>query len=398
MEEIFKKYLDNQCSPEEVRTLLTYFDNPEDEVQLRALIYDGLESIETDTDESQWQPATDKIFARIQPQLQTGNGKIVPLFRRPWVRIAAAAVLAIGIFSIYNYFIRPGTTKPEIVNTDPVSNEVVPGGNKAILTLADGSSVNLTNTVNDTVAKQGSTNIIKVADGQLSYRILNEKPTNGLYNSIATPRGGQYQLTLSDGTMIWLNAASSVHFPVVFTGSERVVEITGEVYFEVAKNASMPFKVKIANKAEIEVLGTHFNVNAYVDEPSLNTTLLEGKVKVTSTVAGSRLPTPDSRLLSPGEQAQLKTDGKINIDKPANAEQYIAWKNGIFSFDSADLEMSLRQLARWYDIEIEFEGSTARKKFSGEMQRNLSISQVIKLLETNNVHCRLEGRKLIVQK
>jgi ferric-dicitrate binding protein FerR (iron transport regulator) len=160
----------------------------------------------------------------------------------------------------------------------------------------------------------------------------------------------------------------------------------------VAKNASMPFKVKIANKAEIEVLGTHFNVNAYADEPSINTTLMEGSVKVNA------LFRQDSRLIKPGDQAQLKEDGKINIVKQANAEQWIAWKNGIFSFDSADLEMSLRQLARWYDIEIEFEGSTAQKKFSGEMQRNLSISQVIKLLETNNVYCRLEGRKLIVAK
>ena len=392
MEEIFKKYLDNQCSPEEVRTLLTYFDNPEDEVQLRALIYDSLESIETDTDESQWQPATDKIFARIQPQLQTGNGKIVPLFRRPWVRIAAAAVLAIGIFTIYNYFNKPATTKPEIVNIDPVSNEVVPGGNKAILTLADGSSVNLTNAVNDTIAKQGSTNIIRVADGQLSYRILNEKPTNGLFNSIATPRGGQYQLTLSDGTKIWLNAASSVHFPVVFSGSGRMVEVTGEVYFEVAKNKSMPFKVKVPGKAEVEVLGTHFNINAYGDEPSINTTLLEGSVKFTG------LDRNDSRLLSPGDQAKLKADGKIDVDKQENVDQFIAWKNGIFSFDSADLEVSLRQLARWYDIDIVFEGSTAQKKFSGEMQRNLSISQVIKILEINNVYCRLEGKKLIVAK
>ncbi len=189
--------------------------------------------------------------------------------------------------------------------------------------------------------------------------------------------------------MVWLNAASSIHFPVAFTGSERIVDITGEVYFEVAKTA-LPFKVKIADMAEVEVLGTHFNINAYTDEPSINTTLLEGSVKFTGLIRR------DSRLIRPGEQAQLNSDGQIITDKAANAEQFIAWKNGIFIFDRADLEMSLRQLARWYDINIEFEGSIPKKKFNGEMQRSLSISQVIQLLETNNVHCRLEKKKLIV--
>ncbi|HEY6504480.1 MAG TPA: FecR domain-containing protein [Chitinophagaceae bacterium] len=393
MEEIFKKYLDNQCSPDEVRTLFTYFNNPENEEQLRGLIYDSLESIETDTEESLWQPATDNIFARIQPQLQSGKGKIVPLFRRPWIRIAAAVIFAIGVFSIYYSLSRPGTDKQEIAETEKIStDDIGPGGNKAILTLADGSTVDLTTAVNDTIAKQGNTSIVRVTDGQLTYKSFNEKPTNALYNSIATPRGGQYQLTLSDGSRVWLNAASSLHFPVVFTGTERLVEVTGEAYFEVAKNASMPFKVKIADKAEVEVLGTHFNINAYSDEPTINTTLLEGKVKVTGLIRR------DSRIISPGEQAQLKSDGEIITDKLANAEQFIAWKNGTFNFDSADLEMVLRQLARWYDVDIVFEGPIPGKKFSGEMQRNLSISQVFKLLEKNGVYCRMEGKKLIVAK
>ena len=154
----------------------------------------------------------------------------------------------------------------------------------------------------------------------------------------------------------------------------------------------MPFKVKIAGKAEVEVLGTHFNINAYSDEPTINTTLLEGSVKVTGLIH------EDSRIIKPGEQAQLNANDQINVNRQANAEQAIAWKNGTFNFDNADLEMALRQIARWYNVDIVFEGSVPHKQFNGEMQRSLSLPQVIKLLETNNVYCRIEGRKLIVRK
>jgi ferric-dicitrate binding protein FerR (iron transport regulator) len=226
---------------------------------------------------------------------------------------------------------------------------------------------------------------------------LNEKPADVLYNSVTTPRGGQYQVTLSDGTIAWLNAASSIRFPVAFNGKERRVEISGEVYFEVAalplsSGQKMPFKVKIGDKAEVEVLGTHFNINAYADEPTINTTLLEGSIKVIGLIHN------DSRIIIPGEQAMLNANNQIKINKVANVEQAIAWKNGIFNFENANLEMSLRQIARWYDLDIIFEGPIPQRQFSGEMQRSLRISQVLKLLETNNVYCRIEGRKLIVLK
>jgi len=154
----------------------------------------------------------------------------------------------------------------------------------------------------------------------------------------------------------------------------------------------MPFKINVAGKAEVEVLGTHFNINAYSDEPTISTTLLEGSVKVTGPNHGY------SRIIKPGEQAQLNASDQISVQKQANAEQAIAWKNGTFNFDNADLEMALRQIARWYNVDIIFEGSVPQKQFNGEMQRSLSISQVIKLLETNNVYCRIESRKLIVEK
>jgi ferric-dicitrate binding protein FerR (iron transport regulator) len=390
MQELFRKYLDNQCSPNEVKELFIYFDNPENEAILRRQIIENLENIEADDDERQWRPTTDKIFDQIKKQLASEKGRVVPFFRRNWIRIAAAVILLIGAYSLYNYINRTGIPQPAIVKTDTGSDEIRPGGNKAILALADGSTINLETATGDALPKQGNTNLLKLASGQLTYKSLNEKPADVLYNSVTTPRGGQYQVTLSDGTIAWLNAASSIRFPVAFNGKERRVEISGEVYFEVAalplsSGQKMPFKVKIGDKAEVEVLGTHFNINAYADEPTINTTLLEGSIKVIG-------------LIIPGEQAMLNANNQIKINKVANVEQAIAWKNGIFNFENANLEMSLRQIARWYDLDIIFEGPIPQRQFSGEMQRSLRISQVLKLLETNNVYCRIEGRKLIVLK
>ena len=392
MEELFKKYLDDQCSPDEVRTLLAWFNYPENEEQLRRLILDSLDAIETDDNEAQYQPATDKIFTSIKRQHDSRKGKVVPLFRKTWMRIAAAVILLVGGYFIYNSINSNGTIKKEIAKTDTTNYEIGPGGNKATLTLADGSTINLEAAVNGTLTQQGKTTLLKTADGQLSYRSSNEKTAQDFHNTVTTPRGGQYQIILSDGSKVWLNAASSIDFPAAFAGNERIVKITGEVYFEVAKNASMPFKVKITGKGEVEVLGTHFNINAYSDEPTIKTTLLEGSVKVSGLI-------PDnSRIIKPGEQAQLNANDQVNVNKQADVEQVIAWKNGTFNFDNADLEMALRQIARWYDVDIIFEGSVPKKQFSGEMQRDLSMSRVIKLFEKNNVYCRIEGRKLIVLK
>jgi ferric-dicitrate binding protein FerR (iron transport regulator) len=302
-------------------------------------------------------------------------------------------IILVGGYFIYNSINSNGTVKQEIAKTDTTTNnnEIGPGGNKAILTLADGSTINLESAVTETLTQQGNTTLLK-SDGQLTYKSLNEKPAQIFLNNVTTPRGGQYQLTLSDGSKVWLNAASSIEFPAAFTGNERTVKITGEVYFEVAKNASMPFKVKIADKGEVEVLGTHFNINAYSDEATIKTTLLEGSVKVTG------LRQNNSTTIIPGEQAQISAKNKINVNKIENVEDVIAWKNGTFNFDNADLETSLRQIARWYDVDIIFEGVVPNKKFSGEMQRDLSLPQVIKLLEKNNVYCRIEGRNLFVLK
>ena len=398
MKELFSKYLNDQCSPAEVRELLAYCDSPENESALRDLITGSLEDMDAEDDDDEkrrWDAVTDKTFAVIKTQINPEKGKVVPILRRPWVSIAAAVVLVLGGFTVFNFFKKTDANQ-DVVNVDTskqidISKKAAdPGSNKATLTLADGSTIILENAANGTVTQQGNSKIVKSAQGQLAYNLLNEKTTEVLFNSITTSRGGQYQVILSDGSKVWLNAASSLRFPAGFTGNERKVELVGEAYFEVVKNASMPFKV-IAGKGEVEVLGTHFNVNAYHDEETAHTTLLEGSVKVTGLVTGN------SHIINPGEQAQVDGKGQIRINKNADTEQATAWKNGTFNFSNADLEMVLRQLSRWYDVDIRFEGAVPQRKFAGEIQRDLKLPQVLKLLEKNNVFCKLEGKTLIVK-
>jgi ferric-dicitrate binding protein FerR (iron transport regulator) len=229
----------------------------------------------------------------------------------------------------------------------------------------------------------------------LTYTIAGLQVTEkdaAFYNTITTPRGGQYQVTLSDGTKVWLNAASSIRFPVLFTGNERKVEITGEAYFEVAKNVSKPFKVKTIS-SEVEVLGTHFNVNAYDDEAVAKTTLLEGLVKVSVPQTGGKLA---ARFLQPGQQSGITKDGRISVLNNADTEEAVAWKNGRFQFRSADLKSILRQISRWYDVDVVYKGNVDLH-FTGQLTRDDYVSKVFdKLALTGEVHFKIEGKKIIV--
>jgi ferric-dicitrate binding protein FerR (iron transport regulator) len=388
MEELFKRYLNNQCSISEVKELLRYFNVPENEMRLRALITESLEIMDDGDDANHWSPAIDETFIVLKKQLDAEKGKLVPIVRRTWFRVAAAAVFLVGGFALY-YSVHQHQQQG-LVKADRSKQEGGASNNKAILTLSDGSTISLETAEKGKLTQEGNTEISKPIEGQLLYNSLNEKPTEVVFNSIVTPRGGQYQLTLSDGSKVWLNAASSLRFPASFTGKERKVALTGEAYFEVAKNASMPFKVSVPGKAEVEVLGTHFNVNAYSDEAAMNTTLLEGSVKVI--VPATR----ESRIIVPGEQAQLHGDGQINVDKNANMERAMAWKNGTFNFSNEDFEMVFRQLSRWYDVDVVIKGQLPKRHFTGEIPRSLELPEVLKLLEKNNVSCKLEGKKLIV--
>lgn len=268
-----------------------------------------------------------------------------------------------------------------------VTADPQPGGNKAQLTLADGSIILLDGTANGLLAEQGTAKIIKKADGQLLYDVTGAPTTDILYNTLSTPRGGQYNITLPDGSKVWLNSASTIIYPTSFNGKERKVEILGEAYFEVAKDATKPFRVKM-NEMEVEVLGTHFNINGYQDESFVRTTLLEGKVKVRSGAV--------ENLLNPGQQAQLGKNGNIKLLKNVNVEEVMAWKDGNFQFEDADIYSVMRQLARWYDLEVAYSGRLT-KHFVGSISRDVNLSQVLTMLQqTGEVKFSREGKKIIV--
>lgn len=325
---------------------------------------------------------------------QTENKELVPavkLIQNYQWRAAAAIVLllsAVSYFYLKQFEQKPiATTADQKVNEKPAfKNDIPPGGNKALLTLVDGTQIILDSVKNGVLASQGNTKILKLNSGQLVYqpRGQNEK---AVINTISTPRGGQYQITLEDGSNVWLNAASSLKFPSTFTGNERTVELTGEGYFEVAKNASKPFRVKL-NDATIEVLGTHFNINSYNDEESVKTTLLEGSVKV---IKGNT-----TLMLNPGQQAQIINTGKIVLNKDVDITEVMAWKDGFFEFENMELPAIMRQVARWYNVSVSFPKVKTKERFGGRISRNLSLSNVLHLLETNNIHFKLEGSNITI--
>ncbi|NII28453.1 DUF4974 domain-containing protein [Pseudoflavitalea sp. X16] len=311
---------------------------------------------------------------------------------------AAAAVLIVLLGAGLYWVLQP-TAQTTIVAVP--ETDVPPGGNKATLTLADGRVVMLDSAGNQ-VIQQGNTTV-RQQDGQLVYdaKALTTHSSQLTFNTLSTPRGGQFQVTLPDGTRVWLNAASSIQYPTAFTGSTREVIITGEVYFEVAKNPGQPFGVSILpfkgrSGSRVEVLGTHFNINAYDDEEALRTTLLEGKVKVSANVKnGSQLAAHSSQLLSPGQQAQLRND-KLSVINNPDIAAVMAWKNGSFNFDDKSLKEVMRQLARWYDIEVVYEGKVPSVTLVGEMGRDVPLSKVLAFLKGSRMHVRMEGTKKLV--
>ena len=315
------------------------------------------------------------------------NAKIIPW--RVFYRIAAASlIIFISGAAIYFALRTPKDNTIAKASPQQLKNEAAPGGNKAILTLSDGSAIILDDAKNGQVAQQGGTQIAKLANGQLVYNALDNKLAEVVFNTLTTPRGGQFKLTLPDGSEVWLNAASSIKYPTAFIGNERKVEISGEAYFEIAHNAAKPFKVSV-NGMEVKVLGTHFNINAYNDEASVKTTLLEGSVSLSE---GGAVTT-----LKPGQQAQLRNGGNIKVINNVDIDQVVAWKNGYFSFNRSGLQTVMRQLARWYDVEISYEGKIPERQFGGKIDRNSNLSEVLKILEESKVHFRIEEKKIIVR-
>lgn len=323
-------------------------------------------------------------FQALSARLNLAPKKVISL---SWRWAAAAAILIVlgaGGWWLQQSRLHPEAATPVLAGKTEVPAPVI---NRATITLANGQQVFLDSAANGSLAEQGNARVVKLADGAVAYqRGTTEIGASAvLYNTLSNPRGSRIiNLALSDGTQVWLNAESSLKYPAVFAGSDRRVEITGEAYFEVTKTPHAPFIVKKGN-AEVQVLGTHFNVNAYDNEADLKVTLLEGKVQVKQ---GEK-----TVLLAPGEQAVLDhVTGSLSKGVNIDVEQVMAWKNGLFSFAGADLPTVMRQLGRWYDVDVRYEGTIPARRFRGKISKTLTLDQVLQTLAQTRVHYSIDNR------
>lgn len=384
---LLSHYREGTITAEETAEMFQLLRTPEGEELLAAFITTKNEDSNIQVHPDDWERMW-KIIESSGPAKK--RTVLIPFF---FLKISAAAVLLLAVAGAAFFFIGK---KNKVVSNVSVNNSVnhykndaAPGGNKAILTLADGTTIILDSVQNGSLAKQGNADILKVDAGKLAYNAANQKNGDVLFNTITTPRGGQYEVTLADGTVVWLNAASSLHFPTVFSGKERTVELTGEGYFEVAKNKSMPFHVKV-NGMEVKVTGTHFDVMAYSNEENVKTTLLEGKVTVIPTNG-------NEQVLQPGRQAIMNNEAHDIRMINADVEQVMAWKNGYFRFKETNIRDVMKQLERWYDVDVEYRTTRNDQDYTGIMPRMQNASSLLQTLElTGTVHFKIEGKKIIV--
>lgn len=384
---LFERYLNNECSPEEVIQLLKQFDIKESESDLKEIIRERLSG---EVDYSAPQHLLDESFIKIKQGIHSQHQPQTHFIGSKWFLKVAAAILLIVIPATIYFVISKKNVTSSLAyhkKTAPLK-DILPGHDNATLTLADGTTIVLDSVSDGAFARQNGVKVLKL-NGQIIYKDSNVHE-EVVYNQIATAKGNQYQLILTDGTKVWLNAASSIRFPSSFTSKERKVEITGEAYFEVAKDVSKPFKVLVHSakgSSEVEVLGTHFNINAYDDEEDVKTTLLEGAVKVKNN--------NNAQLLLPGQQA-VYASNEIAINKNMDADDVIAWKQGFFVFDNTDLKTLMRQVARWYDVDVELKGLIENESYSGKISRNVPLSKFLQLLQLNNLQVKVEGRKIVI--
>ncbi len=343
---------------------------------------------------------TEAALKRIQTKLATTQPAIAKQ-RAMWYRyaVAASVILLAGIAITYQYM-KQETKKN---NVTAISETLQPGGNHATLTLSNGRAINLSEAKNGLLDTINGSDVLKTADGQLSYESSEAIADKGEQHILSTPSGGQYSVTLPDGSRVWLNAASSLKYPVVFNDKERVVELSGEGYFEISPlltspggggTGKTPFIVKV-DGMEVEVLGTHFNVNAYTDEAGIATTLLEGKIKVGSWQLAVDSKQPEI-ILNPGEQAKRDDKGNIIVNKNVNTESIVAWKNGEFEFKDEPIESIMRQVARWYDATIVYKGKVDYH-FNATINRKEPVSKLLELLaKTKRVQFSITDKTIIV--
>lgn len=375
-QELLHKIAAGNSTPEERASLREWLQTLNEPAYRQVLLEYGDLLMQQSITEPYNATLLEKINEQINAAAQTPAA--TPIYRRLWFRYSAAASLLAALLLCWALF-KPAKT--------PAYSVIQPGGNKAILTLANGQQIALNHAQNGILGQQGAAQIIKVDSGLLSYQAAGNS-SEIQYNTISTPRGGQFQVILPDGSRVWLNAASSLRFPTTFTGGERVVTLTGEAYFEVVSQAEKPFTVAV-NKMKVAVLGTSFNIMAYAEEKKISTTLITGSVKVSN---------QDQQLIiTPGQEAVLPAGNTAFITNNANIATAIAWKNGKFLFDETDIYSIMRQVARWYDVDIRYEGDFTGITLSGGISRQQYISQLLEILQTTgNVKFELKDKQIIV--
>jgi ferric-dicitrate binding protein FerR (iron transport regulator) len=386
---LLRRFADDKASEDEIKEMLGLLHREEGDRILESFITEMRHETNHSTEHENvdWDNLWNKIHqSAIQPRASVLSLK--------WVYRAAAIILIAGLGAFY----LNSNSKKKDVATQPVqvvTNDVSPGSNKAILTLANGSQIVLEDASSGQLAQQGNSQVIKGANGELIYKATGAPVQEVLYNTVSTQRGGEYKLILPDGSAVWLNALSSIRYPTAFVGNERLVEITGEAYFEVTENKTRPFRVMVNSQTgnrdmEVTVLGTHFNINAYTDELTTKTTLLNGSVKVTKGTS--------SAILKPGQQTELNDIGKIRVINDVNVYEAVAWKEGRFEFNDTDLKTILRQVMRWYDVQVEYQSDIPDRYFTATISRHKTLSGLLNILRQSDVDIELEGQKLTVRR
>lgn len=403
IKELWELFILDKASPEQVNNLFEQIKSADEDVDHIAFIKEAigkipepvhktdglvinaiLEAIISSNDDLR--ASLDKYA--VQPP---AAAPVRPL--RKWIWAAASVILLTGI-GMYTWTYNRKKPLPPVMSVN--NADIKPGKNGGILTLADGSQLALDSVGNGVIATQNGARVL-LKNGQLAYVPVTTTTLSTVYNTISTPKARQFSLVLPDGTKAWLNAASSLRYPTSFTGNERKVEVTGEVYFEVAKNVRMPFRVSVNDQVDIDVLGTHFNVEAYQDDAAISTTLLEGSINVSYLADPHQPSSAHGRPvnLKPGQQAQTIATGYTKVLE-ADIDKTMAWKNGLFFFDGAGLYEVMHQIGRWYDIEIVIEKGVRNSEFVGKLTRDVTLDQLLEGFKEFGIHYKLEGRKLTV--
>lgn len=386
---LLDKYLAQTITTEEQQEFFALIQSRNHVPDLEVVIAEALEDASFDVAEDP--VLREIIFERILQQRETPVRRI-PIYRRlGW----AAAILVLLGGTVYFYVSSHNQNKTVIADQQRNIKSIQPGSNKAHLTLSDGTVITLDSAASGAIAQQGNASVIKLPNGEIRYDV-NGKPTGKLMmNTMTTPNGGQYNLVLPDGSRIWLNAASSVTYPAAFTGNDRQIKISGEVYMEIAKDKNRPFLVNVDGRSTVEVLGTSFNIKSYSNEGNIKTTLIEGAVRVASLAKDGRR-TGQGVTLQPAQQA-VAPEGSEKISvQPANIEHVLAWKNGFINFESVNFDEIIRQIERWYNIDIQIEGPMPNVKIGGRMDRGVQLSDLMAFLNNFDIRTRLEGSKLIL--